>query len=181
MLSYFRPIINEKINHFKLNKVVELIGERYCTGYSLKEYSYHKIGIIKIRMEIKHLENVTISFSQIRSFLNPSRKKLMDSLFNKEKYYAKIPYSSHMIYKAILHIIRKDEVLLAKCRDMNLYSSKCFCKDAFIKNLYDVLIDKSGFIKRVTKKSNNRNLRDLLNGFQNLISVNCLEAKKVKL
>jgi hypothetical protein len=174
MLNYFRPVIDQKINHDNLKKIVELIGERYSAGYSLKKITYFKIGLIKIKREAKYLNNVTISFSQIRSFLNPTQKSFIDTFLDNEKYYAKIPYTSHIIYKTILSIVKTDDVLLFECRQMNLSTSKCVCKDSLIKDFYNILIDKSGFIKRSTKKTKNKGLRDLSDGFQKLIMVKCL-------
>jgi hypothetical protein len=43
------------------------------------------------------------------------------------------------------------------------------------------MIDKAYFIKKNTKKSRNKGLKELYNGFQYSVDENCLGIKKIKL
>lgn len=175
MLNYYRPVLDEKISHEKLIKLIKLIGLRYSHGYSLKKFSLFKIGLNKVKGEYKARYGKKVSYTAIKCFLNPNRKKLVTLLSEKPTIYAKIPYSSFLIFNTILDIIQSDAYLLKKCRLINSYTSLCFCKSGLIKDLSKVIMDYSGRIKKDSKKTNSKGLSDLINDFHKLSNKTCKE------
>ncbi len=169
MLKYFWLHSKKVVSQEKLISVIKIIGSHYQSEFSSSKNSY-KNGVLKIRNELKR-DNTYVSITQIKTFLKPNRKGVVDrvrNIFNQASNTIKIPFSAFKIFEKIINIILSNPVIFEKCRIEFLkekVSDRCLCRDNLINELFEVL----------DYRSNNlfRNQRDIYKKFCGVSDKTC--------
>ncbi|NOQ27597.1 MAG: hypothetical protein GQ564_19715 [Bacteroidales bacterium] len=144
MLNYFPVHSNIYVDNKIIKEIIVLIGKRFDKNEQ-KPFN-------KGRDEVKRIlatKDKSISNRELKRFINPSKRNILGLDSNNINTRINfLPVKSFHIFETILEIIQNDRNLLVECRNLTNYTTKCICRDALIKDFFQVILEKKDVLQK---------------------------------